>query len=61
MQYPDRIEIARKNMVQAEAAVESYLQIGVPNIEQHKQLTDALKVSREEYVDKIERLFPKMR
>jgi hypothetical protein len=47
-------------MIQAESALDSYVQSGVNNPEQRKQLAEALKVSRDEYVDQLERLFPKM-
>ena len=60
MPYSERTKLVRENMIQAESALDSYVQSGVNNPEQRKQLAEALKVSRDEYVDQLERLFPKM-
>jgi hypothetical protein len=58
MSYPDRIGLARERMLQAEAELDRYVQGGRGNPGQFKQLSDALKASRDEYIDQLECLCP---
>jgi len=58
MSYPDRIGLAREKMVQAEAELDRYIQCGTEKPGQIKQLSEALRVSRDEYVDQLESLCP---
>lgn len=54
------IELARDNMAQAEEAFRNYLRSGECNPEQEKQFANAVKVSMDESVDQLEKLFPRM-
>jgi hypothetical protein len=60
MEYPDKIELAREKMAQAQDEFDSYLRSAKYIPERGRELADAVKVARDEYVDKLERLFPKM-
>ena len=58
MLCPDRIGLARAKMVQAETDLDCYIQGGRDNAEHFKQLSAALKISRDEYVDELESFCP---
>ncbi len=58
MFYQRDIEIAREKMLQAEKALEDYLRGSVHDLELAKQLGNAVKVSREEFINKLATLCP---
>jgi hypothetical protein len=60
MDYKNKSEIAKENLLRAEAALKDYMEQNARHPEQHKQLAEAVKVARDEYVDQFERLFPKI-
>jgi len=59
MEYQNKIELAKANMRQAEAALETYMRSGTYDPEQYKQLTYAVKVSRDEYLGQLGIPFPR--
>lgn len=59
MEYPNKTEIAREKMAQAQDAFDEYLQSPEHSPERGRELADALKAARDQYVDLLEALFPK--
>jgi hypothetical protein len=60
MQYPDKLELARARVAQAQDAFDDYLRTGKYSPERGRELADALKAARDQYVDQLEALFPKI-
>lgn len=58
MEFQDRIELARGKMLQVERELENYFRNARYDPEQEKKLVDAVKASRDGYVDKLALLFP---
>ncbi len=61
MEYPDKIELAREKMAQTRDEFDNYLRSRKYSPERGRELADALKAARDEYVDRLEELFPKMK
>jgi len=59
MPYPDKLQLAREEMLKAESALKNYFQSPAFDPGQLKPLADAVKTSRDIYVDQLETLFPK--
>ena len=59
MEYPDKLEIAREKMAQAQEAFDAYVRGHRYSPEQGRELAAALKAARDEYVDRLEALCPK--
>ena len=58
MSYPERIGVAREKMVRAETELDRYVQCGPEKSEQFRRLSAALKVSRDDYVNELEIVWP---
>jgi hypothetical protein len=55
---PIEVELAKERMLQAQGALESYVQSCTHDIEQHKQLADALRMAINEFLDQLSTLLP---
>jgi hypothetical protein len=58
MRYPSDSELAKERMLQAEHALEDYFRSSTYNPEEEKQLADAVKVARDEYITQLAALLP---
>ena len=59
MPYPDKIELARAKMAQAEYALEEYLGHPVCHHEQVLELEAAVHVARAEFINLLKELLPR--
>jgi len=60
MEHPDKIEFARLRMAQAQDEFDNYLRSAKYIPERGRELADAVKVARDEYVETLEKLWPKI-
>jgi hypothetical protein len=59
MPYPDNIQLAREEMLKAEKALMEYLHGPTFDPEKVKTLADAVRISRNKYVEQLHALYPR--
>ena len=53
MRPPTRTELVMEKMLQAQAELQTYVQSGEKNPERQEQLTDAVKVAMDKFIEEI--------
>lgn len=58
MLFQNQAKLAKEKMLQTERALEDYFRRSIYNPEQEKQLLDAARVARGEFIDHLALLWP---